>query len=769
MVKITNEQLQELKRSAAIELARRNFWHYCNLMAPDFYTEDRSYSVRLCNELQDFWSSDDMVFIVNTPPRHGKSRTACLFVEWLFGQDPTTKIMTGSYNELLSTSFSKSVRNAIQEVKADPNRIVYSDVFPQSRIRKGDGAANLFALEGGHNNYLATSPSGTSTGMGATCFPAGTPILTENGYKNIENVDVGEKVFSFNHTSKIIELKSIIAKREKLSNEFITITTDNGITIRSTVDHQFYTINRGYVRADELTENDYLKTVVPVLWERVQRKKKRKVLFRTMQQFISKNKFLRGLWRICRSDKKGILQREMPGKISFGASEKNNLPGMWESVPSSQSFNSVLWEKMRGCEPWEKNAGGLKSKLQRRSQIHDRLFQNKRACIKSGQLPMSDLWDERDFQEEQALRQSEQFGDSSYKQQYKKEHHEESSHTLPWVPCKITQVEKSQRYPETVFDIQVADNHNFFANDILVHNCLIIDDVIKNSEEAFNEAILDKHWEWFTQTLMSRLEEGGKILLIGTRWATNDLFGRALRHFKEIGAPMRLLTMKALQDDGTMLCPQILSRKTYDIKTKTIGPEIVKANYDQEPMDIQGRLYSSFKTYSKLPKEFDTINNYTDTADLGNDYLCSITYGVYKKEAYILDVIFTKEPMEVTEPKVAAMLHEHKVNVAYIESNNGGRNFARTIERLLKTNHRSNHTRIESFHQSKNKRARILSHATWCQDHIYFPENWADKWRTFYDDLMSYTKEGRHKHDDAEDALTGVAERLGNGGLFSFD
>ena len=38
--------------------------------------------------------------------------------------------MTGSYNETLSTTFSKGVRNAIQEIKADEGRIVFSDVFP---------------------------------------------------------------------------------------------------------------------------------------------------------------------------------------------------------------------------------------------------------------------------------------------------------------------------------------------------------------------------------------------------------------------------------------------------------------------------------------------------------------------------------------------------------------------------------------------------------------------------------------------------------------
>ncbi|EFV21305.1 hypothetical protein HMPREF1011_02840 [Anaerostipes caccae] len=110
--------------------------------------------------------SDEEVLVVNEPPRHGKSRTAGLFVEWILGNDPTKKIMTGSYNETLSTMFSKNVRNDIQEEKADQKRIVFSDIFPGVTIKRGDGAMNLWSLEGGYNNYLATSPAGTATGFG---------------------------------------------------------------------------------------------------------------------------------------------------------------------------------------------------------------------------------------------------------------------------------------------------------------------------------------------------------------------------------------------------------------------------------------------------------------------------------------------------------------------------------------------------------------------------------------------------------------------------
>lgn len=71
--------------------------------------------------------------MVNLPPRHGKSRTIGCFVEWVLGKNQAEKIMTGSYNETLSTTFSKGVRNTISEVKADKNKIVYSVISPALR------------------------------------------------------------------------------------------------------------------------------------------------------------------------------------------------------------------------------------------------------------------------------------------------------------------------------------------------------------------------------------------------------------------------------------------------------------------------------------------------------------------------------------------------------------------------------------------------------------------------------------------------------------
>ena len=461
---------ERIKRQAKRELARREFFYFCNLMASDFYKSERRYLVELCEALQSFYEDEKAkVLIINEPPRHGKSRTASLFVEWVLGRNPAEKIMTGSYNNILSATFAKNVRNAIQEVKADENITVYSDIFPNVRIKRGDAAMDMWSLDGGYNSYLATSPSGTATGFG----------------------------------------------------------------------------------------------------------------------------------------------------------------------------------------------------------------------------------------------------------------------------CSL----------------------------------LIIDDIIKNAEEAYNETAKEKSWLWFTNTMLSRLEEGGKILIIMTRWASDDLAGRAIEHF---GEAAKVITMQALQPDGSMLCDEILSRRSYEEKVRAMGADIASANYQQEPIDLKGQLYSSFKTYDRIPTDangnplFTAIRNYTDTADTGTDSRCSIVYGVYEGEAYILDVLHTDEAMEITEPATAAMLYRNGVNVADFESNNGGRGFARQVRRILQDTYKSNKTVINTFAQTKNKVARILSNSTWVMEHIYFPVNWKDRWPEYYRAMTRYQREGKNAHDDAPDATTGIAEKMNEGERFSF-
>ena len=60
--------MDKIKLGAKLELAKREFFYFCNLLASDFYKEDREYLVSLCNDMQEFLHSDDEVLIINAPP-----------------------------------------------------------------------------------------------------------------------------------------------------------------------------------------------------------------------------------------------------------------------------------------------------------------------------------------------------------------------------------------------------------------------------------------------------------------------------------------------------------------------------------------------------------------------------------------------------------------------------------------------------------------------------------------------------------------------------
>jgi len=299
---------------------------------------------------------------------------------------------------------------------------------------------------------------------------------------------------------------------------------------------------------------------------------------------------------------------------------------------------------------------------------------------------------------------------------------------------------------------------------------LIIDDPIKLVEEAFNEERLDSIYQWYVGTFLSRGDVEGEEpleIITMTPWCKGDLCGRILD--SEDGSNWYRVKMPAYDElTDSMLCEKTLSKVRYKELEKAFEsmPEVFLANYQMELVDVKGQLYRAVKTYDKLPVDergqqvLEGIRNYTDTADEGDDFLCSINYVVYKGEAYILDVLYTKEGMEITEPLTAKFLFDGKVNVAKIESNNGGRGFARSVERLLWEKHQSRRTVIRWFHQSENKASRILTHSAFVQEHVYFPLNWRDRWPVFYKALTNYLKEGKNKHDDAPDCITGVAEDL---------
>lgn len=92
------------------------------------------------------------------------------------------------------------------------------------------------------------------------------------------------------------------------------------------------------------------------------------------------------------------------------------------------------------------------------------------------------------------------------------------------------------------------------------HGChiLIIDDYLKNKEEALSETTIEGLWNWYSSTAYTRLAPGGGVLIIATRWVTNDLSGKLLEMAKEEGGDQfELIVYPAIDDRPTYRLPDL--------------------------------------------------------------------------------------------------------------------------------------------------------------------------------------------------------------------
>lgn len=290
----------------------------------------------------------------------------------------------------------------------------------------------------------------------------------------------------------------------------------------------------------------------------------------------------------------------------------------------------------------------------------------------------------------------------------------------------------------------------------------IIDDIIKNYLQSLNAQQLKDHFEFYKNTLFSRTDgDNYKFIIIMQRWATNDLAGEIIKLY---GDDVVQINHSIEKPDGEMLEPTIMSRKKFEEAKKTLDPNVLKANYYQQPVDIEGRLYKEFGEWTTLPTVL-TKRNTTDIADEGSDNVCSINWVEAmiddQKRVFITDVYYSPERAEITEPAVAKMLTAGEITEAEFESNNGGKGYARNVERELRS--LNNFKTVVSWTpQTSNKEARILASSAWVAKNVYMPPNWTSKYPEFAAEVLGYVAGGKNAHDDGVDVLATIYERVAN-------
>ncbi len=312
----------------------------------------------------------------------------------------------------------------------------------------------------------------------------------------------------------------------------------------------------------------------------------------------------------------------------------------------------------------------------------------------------------------------------------------------------------------------------------------ILDDLYKDAMEANSPIVRDNCWEWYTSVVRTRMHNDSAELIVNTRWHEEDLIGmisdreevRSLTEWSQLDDwPPEVwlhLNMEALKvsppteidprEKGEALWPERQSSRLL-MRKRDLDPVWFDCLYQGAPSTQEGLLYGAgFLTYDDIPANI-TIHrreNYTDTADTGEDYLCSVDYSVGSDGLiYVTDVVYTTAAMEITEELVSEMLQRDGTRIARMESNNGGRGFARAVQDRVRG------VKIEWFHQSENKEARILSNSATVMHRIRMPAGWERRWPLFHHHIMTYRRLYKsNRWHDAPDVLTGIIERYATSG-----
>jgi len=182
----------------------------------------------------------------------------------------------------------------------------------------------------------------------------------------------------------------------------------------------------------------------------------------------------------------------------------------------------------------------------------------------------------------------------------------------------------------------------------------IIDDPVKNREEAESQTVRDSQKDWYTSTFYTRLAPGAGILVILTRWHHDDLAGWLLREAEDGGDQWEVVMYPAIaeQDETHRKKGEALHPARYPLEAlhrirRAVGPRDWQALYQQQPTGDEGDYFRRefFRFYE--PEDLPPLGELTRYSawDLAigeresNDWTVGVTVGVDRSERiWVLDV-----------------------------------------------------------------------------------------------------------------------------------
>jgi len=170
---------------------------------------------------------------------------------------------------------------------------------------------------------------------------------------------------------------------------------------------------------------------------------------------------------------------------------------------------------------------------------------------------------------------------------------------------------------------------------------LLIDDPFKDRQEADSEITRQRVWDWYTSTAYTRLMPGGAVVVINTRWHDDDLSGKLLAEQEHGGDKWEVLSLPAIQSDGTALWPEWYPLERLEQIRSVLPARDWNSLYQQNPIPDDGDYFKAgwFTDYQELPPDL-AIYGASDYAvtDGGGEWTEHGVFGVDSNgNIYVID------------------------------------------------------------------------------------------------------------------------------------
>lgn len=221
---------------------------------------------------------------------------------------------------------------------------------------------------------------------------------------------------------------------------------------------------------------------------------------------------------------------------------------------------------------------------------------------------------------------------------------------------------------------------------------LIIDDLIKNHEEAFSPTYRESMKNWFASTAFSRLSPNGIVIVVMTRWHYDDIAGYLQETYPDSWEVVNFPAI-AEEDDvlgrkkGDVLWPQRFDEE-YIQEQKEIQGSFFTSLYQQKPVLTNSIIFdpSNWQYYNEKPiemrKKLDFVIQVWDTAfkeSETNDYSVCLTVGIDKDNYYLLDVYRAKINFNALERNVVRLYEFWEPNKVYVEDAGSGQSLIQVM------------------------------------------------------------------------------------------